>query len=40
MAEQAFTGLMMKENAIEISIAKECREIKAVCDKYGEKNND
>lgn len=35
MAEQAFTGLMMKENAMEISIVKECREIKAVCEKYG-----
>ena len=29
MAERAFTGLMMKENAIEISIVKECHKIKA-----------
>lgn len=39
MAEQAFTGLMMKKKTMEISIVKEYHEIKAVCDKYGEKND-
>ena len=35
MAERAFTGSMMKEKTMEISIVKECHEIKAVCEKYG-----
>lgn len=32
---RTFAGLTIKEEKMEISIVKECHEIKAVCEKYG-----